>query len=114
MDAVEQMDLNSCNAALDLLKPMIVATPEIGVGDTVSANGLGLKTGCYQAGERFVVVRVGELVGKMCGDYRKTLELWSIGSDGELKQSVSDPKFMMVVEKAAAPKRVVSVIGKRK
>lgn len=93
-----KLDLNGRNALLGMLAPMIFNDPAISAGDIVSANDIGLKTGVFEAGERFAVVRVGEMIAKFAGDPTRTVELWSITEDGEVRRTLTDPKFLMVVE----------------
>lgn len=77
-------------------------------GDVVEANSLGLATGLFVAGERLFVAEVSERIGKLAGDPTRCVDLWSFDADGQLKRTVTDARFLRVVE-SAKPKRTASV-----
>ena len=77
------------------------------VGDVVEANDLGAQTGMFVAGERFFVAGVGEIIGKFAGDPSRTVELWSFGEEGLLRRTITDPRFIRVVEPAVVKKKAV-------
>ena len=68
------------------------------VGDVVEAGNVGAHTGMFTAGERFFVAAVGEVIGKFAGDPSRTVELWSFDADGLLKRTITDPRFIRLVE----------------
>jgi hypothetical protein len=68
------------------------------VGDIVESNNVGACTGMFVAGERFFVAACGEVIGKFAGDPSRTVELWSFDSDGLLKRTITDPRFIRLVE----------------
>ena len=74
-------------------------------GDVVEANSLGLSTGLFVAGERLFVAEVSERIGKLAGDPTRCVDLWSFGEDGQLKRTVTDARFLRVVESAAGVKK---------
>lgn len=77
-------------------------------GDVVEANSLGLSTGLFVAGERLFVAEVSERIGKLAGDPTRCVDLWSFDADGQLKRTVTDARFLRVVE-SAKPKRTAAV-----
>ena len=76
-------------------------------GDVVEANSLGLSTGLFVAGERLIVAEVSERIGKLAGDPTRCVDLWSFDADGQLKRTVTDARFLRVVEPAVKKKAVV-------
>jgi hypothetical protein len=80
-----------------LLSDMRVAG-KFEVGDVVESNNVGACTGMFVAGERFFVAACGEVIGKFAGDPSRTVELWSFDSDGLLKRTITDPRFIRLVE----------------
>ena len=76
-------------------------------GDVVEANSLGLSTGLFVAGERLFVAEVSERIGKLAGDPTRCVDLWSFGEDGQLKRTVTDARFLRVVEPAVKKKATV-------
>ncbi len=87
------------NGRLMELENLMLANPKIGVGDLVCGNALGIASGLYEAGEKLLVVRVGESVAKWAGDPSRTVECWSIGADGLLRRTLVDPKMLSVIRK---------------
>ena len=78
------------------------------VGDVVEASNIGANTGLFVAGERFFVAAVGEVLGKFTGDPSRTIEVWSFDADGLLKRTITDPRFIRLVE-AGKPVRKAAV-----
>ena len=77
----------------------------VSVGDVVEPNSLGIATGLFTAGERLFVAGVGENIGKLAGDPTRTVDLWSFDADGHLKRTITDVRFLRVVESATAKKK---------
>ena len=81
----------------------------VSVGDMVEPNSLGIATGLFAAGERLFVAGVGENIGKLAGDPTRTVDLWSFDADGRLKRTITDVRFLRVVESATAKKKAAVV-----
>ena len=81
----------------------------VSVGDVVEPNSLGIATGLFAAGERLFVSGVGENIGKLAGDPTRTVDLWSFDADGALKRTITDARFLRVVESAVTKKKAAVV-----
>ena len=86
------------NGKLASLLSDMRAVGKFEVGDVVEASNVGANTGMFVAGERFFVAAVGEVIGKFAGDPSRTVELWSFDADGLLKRTITDPRFIRLVE----------------
>lgn len=107
-DAALNLSIDERNGKLlGLLSDMRVVG-KFEVGDVVEASNIGANTGMFVAGERFFVAAVGEVIGKFAGDPSRTIELWSFDADGLLKRTITDPRFIRLVE-SAKPVRKAAV-----
>lgn len=103
-DAALNLSIDERNGKLASLLSDMRAAVKFEVGDVVEASNIGANTGLFVAGERFFVAAVGEVLGKFTGDPSRTVELWSFDADGLLKRTITDPRFIRLVE-AAKPSR---------
>ena len=81
----------------------------VSVGDVVEPNSLGIATGLFAAGERLFVAGVGENIGKLAGDPTRCVDLWSFDAGGALKRTITDARFLRVVESASSKKKAAVV-----
>ena len=96
--AALNLSVDERNGKLVSLLSDMRAAVKFEVGDVVEASNVGANTGMFVAGERFFVAAVGEVIGKFAGDPSRTVELWSFDADGLLKRTITDPRFIRLVE----------------
>ena len=97
-DAALNLSIDERNGKLASLLSDMRAAVKFEVGDVVEASNIGANTGMFVAGERFFVAACGEVIGKFAGDPSRTVELWSFDADGLLKRTITDPRFIRLVE----------------
>ena len=107
-DAALNLSIDERNGKLASLLSDMRAAVKFEIGDVVEASNIGANTGLFVAGERFFVAACGEVLGKFTGDPSRTIELWSFDADGLLKRTITDPRFLRLVE-AAQPSRTAVV-----
>lgn len=99
-----ELTLDERNGKLLNFENDIINNPEFQEGDKVKPSALGMQTGLFQAGELFIIVKMGELIGKWAGDPSRTIELWNFNGQGVLNRTVTDPKFIELVERKGKKK----------
>ena len=106
---MDELTIDERNGKLTGLVNQMRTVPKIGVGDIVECNDLGAALNdLFVPGERFYVAAVGEVIGKFAGDPSRTIELWSFAGDGSLRRTITDPRFLRVVERFVKKAAVTS------